>query len=146
MQKHEYLRHLHAVSTGKIYPGFILFSKENIIYTCIKVLHYGPQKTCSNVIQARQTFTNQLWLKFQKSLCKKLNLLPINSGELFTDHFLPIIQSRWYWITVNQIATNLCTCPDSTAVGTCAKFCSNHFNHIWVRAKKGISIKFEWWQ
>ena len=34
-----------------------------------------------------------------------------------------------------QIATKFCTCHDSTAVVSCAKFCSRYFIKLWVRAK-----------
>ena len=36
-------------------------------------------------------------------------------------------------LDIHQIATNICTCHDSTAVVTCAKFCCDHFIRIEVR-------------
>ena len=35
----------------------------------------------------------------------------------------------------HQIATNFCTCHDSTAVVQCTKFCSKHYIRIEVRVK-----------
>ena len=36
----------------------------------------------------------------------------------------------------HHILTNFCTCPNSTAVVSCAKFSSDHFITIWITAKK----------
>ena len=38
----------------------------------------------------------------------------------------------------HQIATNFCTCHDSTAVMPCDKFCSNHCIRIEVRVKRNF--------
>ena len=39
----------------------------------------------------------------------------------------------------HQIATNFCTCHDSTAVVPCTKFCSDHGNHgVEVRVKRNF--------
>ena len=38
-------------------------------------------------------------------------------------------------ITDDQIATKFGTCHDSPAVVPCAKYCSDHFISIWMRAK-----------
>ena len=38
----------------------------------------------------------------------------------------------------HQIATNFCTCHDSTAVVPCTKFCSNHCIRIEVRVKRNF--------
>ena len=38
----------------------------------------------------------------------------------------------------DQIASNFCTCHNSTAVVACAKFCSNHFIKNWMRAKQNF--------
>ena len=43
----------------------------------------------------------------------------------------------------HQIATNFCTCHDSTAVVPCAKFCSDHCIRIEVRVKRNFHRKFE---
>ena len=44
----------------------------------------------------------------------------------------------------HQIATKFCTCHDSYAVMSCAKFCSNHFIRIWMKTNR-ICIKIELW-
>ena len=41
-------------------------------------------------------------------------------------------------IAGHQIATNFCTCHDSTAVVPCTKFCSNHCIRIEVRVKRNF--------
>ena len=46
-------------------------------------------------------------------------------------------------ITGTQIATNFCTCHDSTAVLPSAKFCNDHYIRIWIRAK-WFSIYFNY--
>ena len=38
----------------------------------------------------------------------------------------------------HQIATNFCTCHDSTAVVPCTKFCSDHYIRIEVRVKRNF--------
>ena len=38
-------------------------------------------------------------------------------------------------IAGDHIAIKLCICHDSTAVVSCAKFCSDHYTRIWMRAK-----------
>ena len=38
----------------------------------------------------------------------------------------------------HQIATNFCTCHDSTAVVPCTKFCSDHFIRIEMRVKRNF--------
>ena len=38
----------------------------------------------------------------------------------------------------NQIATNFCTCQDSTAVVPCTKFCSDHCIRIEMRVKRNF--------
>ena len=45
---------------------------------------------------------------------------------------------NWFWcnfIVRYQIATKFCTCHDSTAVLSCAKFHSDHFITAWKRAE-----------
>ena len=39
-------------------------------------------------------------------------------------------------VTGHQIATNFCTCHDSTAVVPCTKFCSDHYIRIEMRVKR----------
>ena len=41
-------------------------------------------------------------------------------------------------VTGDQIATNFCTCHDSTAVVPCTKFCSDHCIGIEMRAKRNF--------
>ena len=41
-------------------------------------------------------------------------------------------------VTGHQIATNFCTCHDSTAVVPCTKFCSDHCIGIEMRAKRNF--------
>ena len=45
------------------------------------------------------------------------------------------ISFRFNSITGNHIATKFGTCHDSPAVVPCAKYCSDHFISIWMRAK-----------
>ena len=39
-----------------------------------------------------------------------------------------------HFLSNHQIATNVCTCCNSTVVMACAKFCSDHYIRIWMRA------------
>ena len=41
-------------------------------------------------------------------------------------------------VTGHQIATNFCTCHDSTAVVPCTKFCSDHCIRIEMRVKRNF--------
>ena len=41
-------------------------------------------------------------------------------------------------VAVHHIATNFCTCHDSTAVVSCTKVCSDHYIRIEVRAKRNF--------
>ena len=41
-------------------------------------------------------------------------------------------------VTGHQIATNFCTCHDSTAVVPCTKFCSDHFIRREMRVKRNF--------
>ena len=47
-------------------------------------------------------------------------------------------------VPCHQIATNFCTCHDSSAVMACAKFCSNYFITCWLKTK--FCDKFELWR
>ena len=47
----------------------------------------------------------------------------------------------WPWrysVAGHQIATNVCTCHDSTAVVPCTKFCSDHCIRIEMRVKQNF--------
>ena len=66
-----------------------------------------------------------------------------NPGARFTNECLPAIQIRWKLclaviVIGHQIATNFCTCHDSTAVVPCTKFCSDHCIRIEVRANRNF--------
>ena len=66
------------------------------------------------------------------------------SRARFTNEFLPAIQIRWKLkpscnsVAGHQIATNFCTCHDSTAVVPCTKFCSDHCIRIEMRVKRNF--------
>ena len=66
------------------------------------------------------------------------------AGACFTNDFLLAIQIRLKLrkccnsIAGPQIATNFCTCHNSTAVVPCKKFYSDHFVRIEVRVKQNL--------
>ena len=63
------------------------------------------------------------------------NLGPV-SLTVFTRNSNSMETSPWHnSVAGHQIATNFCTCHDSTAVVPCAKFCSDHCIRIEVRVK-----------
>ena len=64
---------------------------------------------------------------------------------LFHWQFLLVFQIRWG--VHHQIATNVCTGHDTTAVALFPKCCSDHMVRIEVKAKRNFHIKFElWWK
>ena len=66
------------------------------------------------------------------------------TGARFTDDFLPAISNSMKTspccnsVAGHQIATNFCTCHDSTAVVPCTKFCSDHCIRIEMRVKRNF--------
>ena len=79
------------------------------------------------------------------SYCLKA-MITQSSGARLTNVFLPAIQIWW---KLRLVATNFCTCHDSTAVVSCTKFCSDHcirievsvkrnFHRIWIAMEKPL--------
>ena len=83
------------------------------------------------------------WLCLQYSFLSTINAhffyKILSPGPVSQKNFLT---SQLWWkihfchnlITGHQIATQFCTCHNTTVVGTCTKMCSNYIN-IWRRAK-----------
>ena len=92
-------------------------------------------------------------LKWQPDLCPVKHV----KSQLYMGYIAPMIladnsnfmEDSYCCNSINdqQVATNFCTCHDSTAVMACAKICSNHFirnyistkwkfHQIWIVAEK----------
>ena len=50
-----------------------------------------------------------------------------------------------YFNFFHHTTTNFCTCHNSWAFATCAKFCGGQVFKIWIE-QKVISTKFDWWK
>ena len=81
---------------------------------------------CIHVYIYTSEFLHKMWLHNKQS-----------RGH-FTKAFYPQFRFDTYSfycksILGNQIATKVCICHGSTAVRSCAKFCSNYFISIWLK-------------